>query len=256
MKKNYFFSGILISIIILLSGCTQQDSGNLHTTTINAIQKIDEPKIENIGVEIDFYNKKTNKAGDFFFHDFVYPWGDEIYNEKVFYDYGETRINEDGTTELEPQPIFIVPLGTKVRAITSGKVLDVKKLYSDDYTIMVVKPENPKWVYEHEHVINPLIDVGENVSAGQIIAEVSDYSPWLKDDGYGVLDIGILTTEDNGTPLHHCPFIYLDESVKQDYFEKINKLYESWEEYRNDSSIYEENENVVPGCITIEPIAR
>jgi hypothetical protein len=246
----------VILFVIFISGCIQKSVETQESTNLNIKKESDRPEIENIGLEIDFYDKSTNRAGDFVFDTFIYPWGDEIYNEKIFYDYGETRTNEDGTTELEPQPIFIVPLGTKVHAITTGKVLDVKKIYSGDYTIMLIKPENPKWVYEHEHVINPLVEIGDSVSAGQVIAEVSDYNSWLKDDGYGVLDIGILTTQEDGTPLHYCPFDYLNESIKEDYFEKINALYDSWENYMGDDSLYKQEKNKIPGCITIEPIER
>ena len=216
----------------------------------------DNPVIENIGLNIDYYNTTTNKAGDFQFDTFIYPWGEEIYNKKVFYDYGFILTDEDGTNELEPQPIFIAPLGTKVHAITSGVVSVISTLYSDDYTIQVIKDDNPKWIYEHEHVINVSVEVGDKVTAGQIIAEVSDYNTWLKNDGYGVLDIGILSTDDDGGPWHHCPFMYLNESVKQDYFDKISALYTSWEEYAGNYSLYNEDEHEIPGCVICDPINR
>jgi len=256
---------MVIFIIILVSGCVVQideEERNNNDNNSNQVsesqenkgnQLSDRPVIENIGVEIGFYDESTGKAGDFKFDTFTYSWGG-IYNEKVFYDYGE-KIMRENEVVLDPQPIFIVPLGTKVHAITSGNVIAINKLYSNDYTIQIIKPENQDWVYEHEHVINPLVAVGDNVAAGQVIAEVSDYNNWLKEDGYGVLDIGILTSE-NGKPLHHCPFMYLNESVKQEYFERINALYIAWEEYTGNNSLYEEETYTVPGCITMEPIRR
>src|SRR3989344_2367719 len=213
------------------------------------------PQIEHIGIQLDFYDPLTNKAGDIKFHTFMYPWNSEVYNSKIFYDYGEVSPGEDGTIELEPQPVYIAPLGTKVRAITSGVVLDIRKIYSGDYTIMVIKPEYPGWIYEHEHVINPTVNIGDTVTSGQVLAEVSNYNQWLRNDGYGVLDIGILSSV-NGKPLHHCPYQYLDESVKQFYFERIRALYTSWEEYTGNSSLYNEEEHAIPGCITLDPIQR
>jgi len=252
---------VIIMLITVLSGCTDQtsntDESNIDSSDDNSdnSETFDLPIIENIGIEIDFYNDTTNKAGDFQFDTFMYSWGD-IYNEKIFYDYGDSSTNETGVIKLEPQPIFIAPLGTKVHAITDGVVSAISTLYSDDYTIQVIKENNPKWVYEHEHVINVSISIGDKVTAGQIIAEVSDYNQWLKNDGYGVLDIGILTTDDEGNPLHHCPFMYLNESVRDDYYEKINDLYRSWEEYTGNSSLYAEDEHAIPGCITLDPINR
>ena len=250
MEKNIFLISFLF-IILAVSGCVQQLEEKENEAPD---QSFASPVIDNIGIEIDFYDDKTNMAGDLRFDTFTYSWGG-VYNTKVFYDYGETRHNENGTIDLEPQPIFIVPLGTKVHAITSGKVIAVKKLYSNDYTIQMAKNENPEWIYEHEHVINPLVSVGDFVNSGQIIAEVSNYSQWLRDDGYGVLDIGILTSG-NGTPLHHCPFIYINESFKQDILEKITALYSSWEEYTGNTTLYDEDASEMPGCIITEPIAR
>lgn len=244
-------------LLTILSGCIEQESDNIGSNkgATDDNDDYDQPVIENIGIDIDFYNETTNKAGDFQFDTFIYPWGEGIYNEKVFYDYGFISTNEDGTTELEPQPIFIVPLGTKVHAITNGVVSAISTLYSDDYTIQVIKEDNPKWVYEHEHVINVSVEVGDKVTAGQIIADVSDYNTWLKNDGYGVLDIGLLNTDD-GSPWHYCPFMYLNESVKQDYFDKISALYTSWENFTGNSSLYDEDEHVIPGCVICDPINR
>lgn len=247
---------LVLFTLLVVSGCVQQSEEKEGEISKEQIpnESFTNPVIDNIGVEIDFYDEKTGRAGDFKFDTFEYSWGG-VYNTKVFYDYGETSYNEDGTHELEPQPIFIVPLGTKVRAITSGKVIAVKKLYSDDYTIQMAKDENPEWVYEHEHVINPLVTEGDYVVSGQVIAEVSNYSRWLREDGYGVLDIGILTS-DNGMPLHHCPFIYINESFKQEILEKITALYVSWEEYTGNTTLYDEDVNEMPGCVITEPIAR
>ena len=262
MRKLLPLLTIIIILFLILSGCNEQTSNTDESDTDSSGDNSDNsndsglPIIENIGINIDYYNETTNKAGDFQFDTFIFPWGEGIYNEKVFYDYGFISTNEDGTTELEPQPIFIAPLGTKVHAITSGVVSAISTLYSDDYTIQVIKEDNTRWIYEHEHVINVSVEVGDKVTAGQIIAEVSDYNTWLKNDGYGVLDIGILTTDENGNPWHHCPFIYLNKSIKQDYFDKISDLYTSWETYTGNYSLYNEDEHEIPGCVICDPINR
>jgi len=262
MKKLFPLLLIIIMLfsILSLSGCNEQNS-NTDESNNDSLddgsddsESFDPPILENIGINIDYYNATTNKAGDFQFDAFIYPWGEGIYNEKVFYDYGFIETNEDGTTNPGPQPIFVAPLGTKVHAITSGVVHDIHVLYSDDYTIRVVKEDNPNWLYEHEHVINISVSIGDRVTAGQEIAEVSDYINWLKNDGYGLFDIGLLTTDENGNPWHHCPFMYLNESVKQDYYDKINALYKSWEEYTGNYSLYNEDEYCITGCVICDPI--
>lgn len=211
-----------------------------------------EPQLENIGIEIDFYNPSTKRAGDFVFDKFVYPWG-EVYNTQVFRYYGEIEEVKNGSVQHSPQLVYIVPLGTKVRSIASGIVTHIGKVYSGDSTVFVVNPESPSWVYEHEHVINLQVREGDYVFAGQVIAEVSNYSQWLRNDGYGVVDIGLVKILGGGG-FHYCPLLYLNGSLKQTYFEKIKALYKSWEEYMGNSSIYDENDYVVPGCVTDEKL--
>ena len=208
------------------------------------------PHIEHLGVEFAPYNPTTRKAGDFVFDKFTYSWG-ETYNTKIFYDYGEEG-EENGNINRDPQTIYILPLGTKVRAVSSGIVTSIHLLYSGDLTVFVTKPESPSWHYEHEHVINPMVKEGDMVVAGQVLAEVSNYSKWLREDGYGVVDIGLFKPSER--PGHHCPFLYLDESIREKSFTKIRDIYKSWEEYMGDTSLYDEEHHALPGCIVTEPI--
>ena len=104
-------------------------------------------------------------------------------------------------------------MGTKVRSLVDGVVTNVPLLYSNDYSIMVATNSKSQWQYETEHVTNPLVKVGDTVTAGQVIAEVSPHS---KDgnSGFGMVEIGIL--KGGNPPQHICPFAYLDPSVKDD----------------------------------------
>ena len=209
------------------------------------------PRIEHLGVEFAPYNPTTMKAGDFVFDKFTYSWGG-TYNTKVFSDYGEAEEEKNGTIIRDPQIIYILPLGTKVRAVSSGIVTSIHQLYSGDLTIFVTKPESPSWHYEHEHVINPVVKVGDAVVAGQVLAEVSNYSKWLREDGYGVVDIGLFKPSEH--PGHHCPFLYLDESIREKSFAEIRDLYKSWEEYMGNKNLYDEEHHALPGCIVTEPL--
>ena len=38
--------------------------------------------------------------------------------------------------------------------------------------------------------------------------------------------------------------------------DKINDLYKSWGAYTGNNSLYNEDEHVIPGCITCDPINR
>lgn len=209
-----------------------------------------EPTLQHIGVELDFFDVERNKAGDFVFSTFTYPWNSEVYNTHVFYDYGKV-IQSNGTVKTMPEVTYILPLGTKVYALTDGIVVSIKHQDTGDYEMGIVKPENPSWTFGYDHIINLLVKEGDNVVAGQVIAEVSDYNKWLKGDGYGAVEVSLAYTRTSFVT--HCPFAYLDESVKEDYFRKILALYDAWENYTKDTSAYSDKYDV-PGCITTEPI--
>lgn len=227
------------------------EKNTTEPTSSNALpiiqeEKKEEPYIEHIGIEIDEYDSSKRRAGDFVFTQ------SEIFHDKLFQDYGE-YITEtpDRVPKINPQPTYIVPLGTKVRAITGGTVEKVTKLYSDDYGIMIIKDENSPYKYELEHVINVKVKPGDTVVAGQVIAEASPHNS-KGNSGYGLFEIGIL--RGGPQPTHVCPYKYLDESVKQEYFKKILGLYAAWEKYRKNSDIYDEKKYVTPGCIMEEEI--
>lgn len=215
------------------------------TSTEEPVKELEEPVIEHLGVEIDDYNPATNRAGDFVFTK------SPLFLNKIFHDYGEyITETSDGKPKNNPQPTYVLPLGTKVRAITSGTVDKVAKLYSGDYSIMLIKKPGSPWRYEMEHVINPLVKPGDKVVAGQVVAEVSPHMS-ESNSGYGLVEIGIL--KGGNLPFHFCPYAYLDPAVKSNLTAKILALYNAWEEYRGDSSLYAENDYQTPGCLTEEP---
>lgn len=219
----------------------QQESTSVNT---EAAQK-SEAKIKHIGVELDYYNPTTNTAGDFVFTK------KQLQFNRLFFDFGfEVPANSAGAAKKNPQPTYIVPLGTKVHSLVDGEVSDVPKLYSNDYSVMV-QAEGGDLIFETEHVINVKVKKGDKVKAGDVIAEVSDYDA-KNYGGFGLVEIGIL--KGGNPPSHLCPFAYLDDSIKDDTLKKITALQKSWEEYLGNSSIYDESKVVTPGCLTSGPI--
>ncbi len=205
-------------------------------------------KLKSIGINLDYYNPATGKAGDLVFTK------NKVMFDVLFTEFGFVipgNMSATGADKTSPQPTFLAPLGTKVVSLVDGIVVGVPVLYSNDYSIMVAPDSNSNWRYETEHVVNPLVKVGDTVKAGQIIAEVS---PHNKDgsSGYGMVEIGIL--RGGNPPQHICPFAYLDDSVKSDVQSKLKALYTSWEEYRGNNSLYNESAQPTPGCLTLQPI--
>lgn len=205
--------------------------------------------IKSIGVNLDYYNSATNRSGDFLFTK------EKLQFSRLFMPYGfviPANMTSGGADKANPQPTFVLPLGTKVLSLVDGEVFDTPKVWSGDYSIQVM-PEGQSGgslIFETEHVLNPLVKKGDRVKAGQVIAEVSNFDKNLP-KGYGTVEIGVL--QGGNPPKHLCPFLYLDPSVKQQILTKIADLIKNWETYIGDNTLYDET-LTNPGCITTDPI--
>ena len=199
----------------------------------------DEPplKLKSIGVNIEDF-KLTKEKLQF---------------NRLFMGYGFVIPADPSSGNKEksnPQPTYIVPLGTPARSLVDGIVAAIPTLWSKDYSVQVTEDGTlKKWVYETEHIINPKVKVGDKVVAGQIVGEVSDFNNGAP-AGYGTVEMGIL--KGGNPPQHVCPFLYLDDSIKKSTYEKMNSFFKSWEDYIGDQALY--NDTSVPGCLTLDPI--
>ncbi|MDO8583069.1 MAG: M23 family metallopeptidase [bacterium] len=220
----------LVLLIVLVAGAIFLLKPNPKTST-------DEPplKLKSIGVA---------------FEDFKFT-REKLQFNRLFMDYGFfIPASSASPDKKNPQPTFILPLGTKVRSLVDGVVVDIPTLWSGDYSVMVGNGDDRSpWRYETEHVKNVLVKVGDKVSAGQVIAEVSGFDKGAP-PGYGAVEIGIL--KGGNPPQHVCPFAYLDDSIKTETLRKISAFFKSWEEYAGDTTLY--TETSIPGCLTLDPI--
>lgn len=204
--------------------------------------------LKSLGLELGVYDPVTNRAGDFLFTK------KNLQFDRLWMDYGFVIPGDQtstGENKANPQPTFIVPLGTKVRALVDGEVLEVKTLYSGDWTVMIGTGGNSPWRYETEHVVNPLVKVGDRVTAGQVVAEAANFNNNAP-EGFGLFEIGIL--KGGNPPDHICPFAYLDPLVKEQIQTNIRDFYQAWEDYTGDTSLYDEAAQPLPGCATLQAI--
>ncbi len=144
--------------------------------------------LRSIGVDLGTYNPATGRAGDFLFVSAPLPLN------RIWTDYGHIisgAMTSTGQDKANPQPTFLLPLGTKVRSLVDGVVVAVPTLYSGDVSVQVASSAESIWIYETEHVINPAVRVGDRVTAGQIIAEVSPFDAHNQ-GGLGIVEIGLL----------------------------------------------------------------
>ena len=203
--------------------------------------------MKSIGFKLDYYNEATNSAGDMKFTKLP------LFNDQIMGDFGQQdpRSPTD-PTKRNPQPTFILPLGTKVLSLIDGTVTKVETLYSGDTTIWVSPYKDSTLNFETEHVNNVLIKVGDTVKSGQVIAEVSDYDTKAH-AGFGIVEIGVLGQSGN-RPSHSCPFQYLDPSVKDDTLKNITALHTAWNKYLG-KAVYGSS-YTIPGCVTTDPVVE
>jgi biotin carboxyl carrier protein len=220
---------------------TSNSKSAAETTDSNAIV------MKSIGFELDYYDEATNSAGDMKFTKLP------LFGDQIMGDFGQQDPRSpNDPTKRNPQPTFILPLGTKVLSLIDGTVTKVETLYSGDVTIWVSPNKDSQLSFETEHVNNVLVKVGDQVKSGQIIAEVSDYDTKAH-PGFGIVEIGVLG-QSNNRPSHTCPFEYLDGSVKEDMYKKITALHESWNKYLG-KTVYA-SKYAVPGCVTTDPVVE
>ncbi len=212
-------------------------------------QDTDEPPLllKSIGVNLGAHDAVTGMAGDFRFTK------EKIEFDRLFMGYGFlVPANSAGPAKRNPQPTYVLPLGTPVRSLVDGVVAAMPTLWSGDISVQVTEDgQLQQWIYEMEHVIRPTVQVGDRVRAGQIIGEVSDFDKGVP-AGFGVTEIGIL--KGGNPPSHVCPYAYLDESIKQETFKKLRAFYEAWETYRGNPALYDESKETFLGCLTLDPI--
>lgn len=233
--------GVLVAVGLIFLVIKLLENRQVGNSSKNLTSSLDVPplKLESIGVNFSDFKFTKSKL----------PF------DRLFMDYGfviPASSSSSGKSKANPQPTYIVPLGTPVRSLVDGVVAAIPTLWSKDFSVQVTADgKMQKWVYETEHLINPTVKVGDKVSAGQIVGEVSNFDKGVP-KGYGIVEIGIL--KGGNPPEHVCPFIYLDESVKVQTLKQIKDLYESWEEYTSDNTLYDEDSYQVEGCLTLDPI--
>lgn len=240
--RNKGFVSIIIIIIVLIllvvAGVFFFKPQKKLQVQTPEIQNSDEPPLKLKSIGIEFSDFKFTK--------------EKLQFGRLFMGFGFYIPGSDAThpAKYNPQPTFVVPLGTPVRSIVDGVVVNMPTLWSGDISIQVTASGKMEtWVYETEHVKNPKVRVGDKVKAGQIIAEVGSFGGG-DPPGFGSVEIGILK---GGNPPHHvCPFLYLDDSIKQETLAKIRDLFKSWQDYVGDQTLYKET--TVPGCLTLDPI--
>ena len=234
------------------SGGTGGSTFNGDSATIPVI-------IKNWSIAIAPFDAATGKAGVMQIAGVVPPTFPNP-EDTLMYRHIASSYGTEVRGEKDPQMAFVAPLGTKVLAMIDGTVCDLPVLYSDDYSVRIAPPGVPCYpapnfgadlLFEHEHIIDPLVKVGDTVKAGQEIGSVATWMTAWTEMGFGVTEIGVFYSKGT-SPMHACLANYIDPAVKDQMIAALVSIQEAWTKERKDDTLYPTEE--VPGCITTEDL--
>ena len=227
--------------------------GSMGVSSSAQIPKV----IQNWALDLAPYDAASGKAGVMQLAGvtpptFGNPTDDNMYSRIVGL-YGEELKGVQ-----EPQMAFVAPLGTPVIAMVDGTVCDLPTLYSNDYSVRVA----PKGMactggaasvlFEHEHLLNPTVKVGDTVKAGQRIGVVSDFNRNWKAKGMGIIETGVffMKNDNSGRPWHACLASFLDPAKAVGLTSTLSSIEQGWMSVRGDSSLYNLGAQNPVGCLT------
>ena len=237
------------------SGSSGSASSGTQPTSQRDIPAI----IQNWGFNFTDYSPATGKAGDMLIKGVTPPTfsGPNAASDNAMYRLLIGPIGAVVQGMVEPQYGFYLPLGTSVISMVDGTVCDVPKLYSNDYSVRVAPPgmscmQGGAYVlYEHEHLLNPTVKVGDKVTAGQKLGIVSDYMPHWKAKGLGVIETGVFfSKKGSNAPWHACLSSFLDPTKKSAMLATLSSAFAAWEAELGDNTLYDEAKMSPVGCYT------
>lgn len=246
--------GKLVWVKVSSEGASGENSSSI--TSNASIPKV----IQNWGLALEPYDAATGKAGVMQIAGVTPPTfsnpADTAAYSRIVGLYGDVV---QGI--LEPQMAFIAPLGTPVISMLDGTVCDLPQLYSNDYSVrvapkgMACMTGGAPILFEHEHLISPLVKVGDKVRAGQRLGTVSDYNSNWKAKGMGMIETGVFFAKaGSNVPWHACLANYLAPSKKSSMTNVLTSIENGWIAVRNDPGLYSLAAQNPIGCLTQDDI--
>jgi hypothetical protein len=190
--------------------------------------------IENLGVSFGTWDKQTNQAGDFDF-------SSASQFTKIFGEFGSQTKDPTGQIKELPTMDFIIRTEAFVFAIAEGEVTRlVFQEETDDYEFSIQSLNDPSYTVVYDHVVNLKIQTGDRIQAGDTLGNPR---PWTSE--VGGLEIMV---NNQDTKLSYCPLSFMNEEILNYSVQNITQLIKDWEEFKEDTTIYDQEDHVIPGC--------
>ena len=213
--------------------------------------------IQNWGLAVDTYDSGSGMAGVMRIRGVTPPtFGNAADNAMYRHIFGVYGMDLKGMKE--PQIAIIAPLGTPVISMVDGTVCNLSKVWSNDYTVGVAPIGTPcmmgNWatvLFEHEHLINPTVKVGDKVKAGQQIGTVSDYNQHWKAKGFGMIEIGVFfVKKGSNKSWHACLGNYLAPAKRDSMLAVLTSVQMAWMAELSDPTLYDLGAQNPVVCLT------
>ena len=213
--------------------------------------------IQNWGLAVDTYDSGSGMAGVMRIRGVTPPtFGNAADNAMYRHIFGVYGMDLKGMKE--PQIAIIAPLGTPVISMVDGTVCNLSKVWSNDYTVGVAPIGTPcmigNWatvLFEHEHLINPMVKVGDKVKAGQQIGTVSDYNQHWKAKGFGMIEIGVFfVKKGSDKSWHACLGNYLAPAKRDSMLAVLTSVQMAWMAELSDPTLYDLGAQNPVVCLT------
>jgi len=256
------------------------NDGVLSSTSDSVVITVYAPfVIENLGVNFAPYDSGTNWAGDFIFGCTGFY--------KVFIEFGAIVDGGGSGPKILPTFEYIVDRTVTITAISDGEVVDVcwqsaitdppDAGYArctniswdvDDYEITVVINSHPQYEVYYDHVVNPQVQAGDIISAGDPIGNPGITSHACEEFGnttlLGRTEIMVNSGAQN---ISVCPFNHFDATTRATYEAAVTQMMGDWEQYLFDSygisgaydpnppkseQVYDDESHPIPGCALLE----
>lgn len=199
---------------------------------------LERPVVKNLGIAFGKYDEQTGRAGSFIFDKESLVSNSPV--NKIMIEFGAT---EEG--KQFPEIVYSqVDADTDILAITDGKIFQIEEQpETNDSTLTVMFNDN--WVIHYDHITNIQGNIGDTITAGQVLGKVS-----LNKDGItGYTEIMIKEGDGRGPATAHCITKFFDTSAAQYYGSQLVDLMNDWETYMEDQTIYNQESQTSIGCV-------
>lgn len=215
-KTNFVFCIFLTLATIVSCGGSTDNSNNNNNDDSDA-----EPVLYNLGIDFDDFDFAS--LGE---RNPLIAFGDEL-----------TATQDNPTFEyyLTSDATIISPVNGTVTEITERED-------SSDYSIVIIPTDATSWWIILDHVLNVAVAEGDVVSAGDSLGTAGTW-----EDAIGRTELQVLNNDDG---LSYCPTGLLDSSVETEEQNNITNLIQTWEEYKSDTSLYDDDSMSPEGCLT------